>query len=348
MRSGTCLPNSGRKGNKYLILIYMAAILFGFAMSESHPGTKTEFLWEDGFPCLTADLPKGYKMKREKCDGLCTFVITKHFYDYPFSKEEKEMFDKIRNQTAEDPHNEAVMHIYLSGERHTTDTTPPVGRVERNEATTGDGRRVIWSTVVNKKMKRHKHLSQALLEDIYGSSGEMRGPAEGINAHFVIWSRSRKGVLELQSVLGTMGLSGAPCRDPRKARHSELQKMSHEKRIKTIMRRLERDEYEFDDDKCRCKISGVELANEEGDVYLIDDLRITASEQIIPMGKKAVPALVRWLRHNERQIRYVAFFSLEIITGEETPFHIFETPDESEWIEKYSKMFLRWHNMNSE
>ncbi|GEM_PF-4377607 len=128
-----------------------------------------------------------------------------------------------------------------------------------------------------------KYRSQALLKDIYGNSGNMTKPAEKLDATFVISSRSRKGISELRSVVRTMRLGNGQCRDLRKIRYSELQKVSPEEQADIIMHRLEKDEYEFDDNKCRYKISFNELTNEDGDVYLRDDLRIAASEQIIPI-----------------------------------------------------------------
>ncbi len=331
-----------------LILIFITAVFWSCAVSEPYGDvrvTGTELLLEDGFPCLIINLPEGYEMKRDKCcDGVCTFVISKHFYDYPFSRKEKELFDKIRNQTAEDPYNEAVMHIHIAREEYLYDLST-AGSIEKNEIMNLDGKKITWSTVITEKEKPYKYLSQALSEHMYGNRGNMTKPAEKLRETFLIYSRNRRGISELQSVVETMRLSSTPCRDPRKIRNAELRKMTPEKQADTIMHRLEREEYEFDDDpECRYRIHGNELTNEEGDVYLINDLRRAALEKILPIGKKAVPVLVRWLRHRERQMRYIAFFSLEIITGEQAPFYFFEGPDESGWIEKYSKIFLRWYN----
>ncbi|GEM_PF-3326050 len=343
---------------KYPVLIFMTAVFCVSAVSESYGGNSTELLWEDGLPCLTVDLPEGYKIKRDRCDEVCRFIISEHFYDYPFSRKEKELVDKIRNQTAEYP-NEAAMNI-LIGRKDYTEDLSPAGSVEKNDTETGDRRKITWSTVVidkemvsdkkypNSRAFKKLYHSEALLKDIYGNSGNTAKPAEKLIASFIIRSRSRKGVSELQSAVKTLRLSSVPCRDPRKIRYSELQKVSPEERTDIIMQRLERDEYEFGDNNCRYKISFNELVNEDGDVYLIDDLRIAASEQIIPIGKKAVPVLVRWLRHRELQIRYIALISLEIITGEQPPYYFLGGAEESEWIEKYSKIFLRWYNMKSD
>ncbi len=348
---------------KCLILIFITAVFCGSAVSESYgdaSGTGTELLWEDGLPCLTTDLPEGYKIKRDKCNGVCGFAVSKHFYDYPLSRKKKKLLDKIRNQTEDAPYNEAFMNILIGREDYTDDLSP-AGSVEKNDTVTGDGRKITWSTIIiDKKMiadKKYlnlsirafkKYRSQALLKDIYGNSADMTKPAEKLSVTFLISSRTRKGISELQSIVKTMRLSSIPCRDSRKIRYSELQKMSPEKQVDTIMNRLERDEYEFNDNKCRYGTYLNELTNEQGDVYLTDDLTLTALEQIIPIGKDAVPTLVRWLRHSERQMRYIAFFSLETITGERAPYFFFEQSDESDWIEKYSKKFLRWYDTNSE
>jgi hypothetical protein len=61
-----------------------------------------------------------------------------------------------------------------------------------------------------------------------------------------------------------------------------------------------------------------------------------------------VPELIRWLRHDEPYVLFIAAYSLKRITGEDPTFYYFGTPGEpfngeDKWFERCVETWRKWH-----
>jgi hypothetical protein len=93
------------------------------------------------------------------------------------------------------------------------------------------------------------------------------------------------------------------------------------------------------------KQSGWEMTNEKGATFIRSTLDRQAS-RLVPIGREAVPELVRWLEHREMQIRYIAHKALEEITSQKPWFPHFTTLEELRakgWLEESRKIWMSWY-----
>jgi hypothetical protein len=65
---------------------------------------------------------------------------------------------------------------------------------------------------------------------------------------------------------------------------------------------------------------------------------------IINLGQDVVPELIKWVGHEEMQVRYVASFSLEKITGVKQCFSAFATLKELQSKEGLGASVRSWSN----
>ena len=87
------------------------------------------------------------------------------------------------------------------------------------------------------------------------------------------------------------------------------------------------------------------MTNEKGTSFSRSIL-IFQAEKIIPCGKDAVPELVKWLEHEEMQIRYIAHFALGKITDLNPWFPHFATLEELRtkgWLEQSRREWMNWY-----
>ena len=90
------------------------------------------------------------------------------------------------------------------------------------------------------------------------------------------------------------------------------------------------------------------MKNEQGDSMQRSFLKFQATH-IIPLGKHAVPELVRWLDTDNMHTRYIAKYSLVKITGTDPYFPQFATLDEHRqrgWLEESRKVWSSWYQDN--
>jgi len=93
------------------------------------------------------------------------------------------------------------------------------------------------------------------------------------------------------------------------------------------------------------------IKDKKGNEYQRSDL-ILQCDRIIPNGKDAVPELITWLNNDEGYIRFIAAYSLKIITKEDPVFYTFGEPGkpfngDNKWFEKAVKTWENWYKENS-
>jgi len=94
--------------------------------------------------------------------------------------------------------------------------------------------------------------------------------------------------------------------------------------------------------------SGWIMTNEDGKPFHRSILQAQATP-IIALGQDAVPELIKWVDHGEMQVRYVAKFSLEKITGVRPFFPTFATLQELRskgWLEASVRSWTVWYEAN--
>jgi len=81
---------------------------------------------------------------------------------------------------------------------------------------------------------------------------------------------------------------------------------------------------EFIGRKVEGPVSGWVMTNEKG-VEFQRSILVLQADALIPLGEEAVPELLRWLEHEEMQVRFIAHLALEKITGLDPHFPHFAT-----------------------
>ena len=94
--------------------------------------------------------------------------------------------------------------------------------------------------------------------------------------------------------------------------------------------------------------NGWMMKNEQGDTMQRSFL-VFQAKNIIPLGKHAVPELLRWIDNENMHIRYITQYALEEITGLEPYFPHFATLEEHRqkgWLEDSRTTWNRWYQEN--
>lgn len=297
--------------------------------------------FEDELPCAMINLPKGFSVKRLDCHEERRFQIAKEFFDYPVTKEKYDILNKIRSGIIKDPFNATIIQIAV-GELEYGVNVENKKNVKRKDSFAKMGKKISWySYETDMNTSSYKYYCEAVLEDIYSLTGKQ--PPKKLNCHVLVKSQRENELSRFKKIINNMSFDDKICDDFVTLYFAGLENLNTDEKIQYTMNNLEKDIFAFKSDYCGWKFSGNEITNEKEKIYSIDQLNIIAFEQIIPIGKEAIPELLTWLSHSELQMRYIAFFSLEKITGKEAPFLFFGKKDEKEWIDKYSKIFSKWY-----
>ena len=99
----------------------------------------------------------------------------------------------------------------------------------------------------------------------------------------------------------------------------------------------------------RGPVSGWIMTNEKGKTFH----RALLNYQVGPIvvkGREAVPSLLKWLSHDQMEIRYIAQYSLEEITGQKPFFPHFATLSKLKkngWLKNSSDTWQNWYERES-
>jgi hypothetical protein len=102
---------------------------------------------------------------------------------------------------------------------------------------------------------------------------------------------------------------------------------------------------QFNEVPSKWTLMGWRMTNEDGKGYDGGALRYHASK-LIPLGREAVPELVRWLKNDEMQMRFIANEALHAITGVKVYFPTFATIAQHRkhgWLDKARKAYMDWY-----
>jgi len=117
------------------------------------------------------------------------------------------------------------------------------------------------------------------------------------------------------------------------------------RQARAFMQRFESGDFFLPEVEGAPKASGWKMANEKGHSFNRSLLDLQA-EKIVPLGREAVPELVRWLAHDEMQIRYIAHRALEQITFVRPTFPHFATLAQlktNRWLEESRNAWMSWY-----
>ena len=91
-------------------------------------------------------------------------------------------------------------------------------------------------------------------------------------------------------------------------------------------------------------VSGWMMTNEKGDKFHRSLLMLNA-ETVIAEGRKAVPALLKWLSHEQMEIRYIANFSLQKITCQKPYMPYFSSLEhiKKSYLKNANDVWLSWY-----